>query len=108
MARAGRKTGAKAMVRAAGTSGETSRGRAAGTSSILMNGIAAGRAASRSAPHSFETGDDAAEQIVAVERVDVGRMARCDQLKGGNEVSEAVLLRAAAYFRGFDGDCDEA
>jgi hypothetical protein len=66
-ARAARKTGAKAMARAAGKSGETSRGRAAGRSSIPLKGNVAGGAASGSAPDSFETGDDAADQIVSIE-----------------------------------------
>src|SRR5215469_2590335 len=86
MAQAARKTGAKAMVRAAGTSGETSRGRVAGTSSIPLKGSAAGGAASRTARPSFETGDDAADQIAAVERAKIDpiapghRLKRCDQL----------------------------
>src|SRR6266446_9898040 len=107
MARAARKTGAKAMGRAGGTSGETSRGRAAGTSSILMNGIAAGRAASRSAPRSFETGDDAADQIVAVERPKIDPLALRHRVERRNEFGELALCVPAERFGGFDAHRDK-
>src|SRR5258708_34449985 len=103
MARAGRKTGAKAMVRVAGTSGATNRGRAAGTSSILMNGIVAGRAASRSAPRSFETGDDAADQIVAVERPKIDPLALRHRVERRNQFGELALCVPAERFGGFYG-----
>src|SRR6266404_4478716 len=107
MARTGRKTGAKAMVRAAGTSGETNRGRAAGTSSIRMNGIVAGQAASRSAPRSFETGDDAADQIVAVERPKIDSLALRHRVERRYQFGELALCIPAERFGRFDGHRDK-
>src|SRR5437660_2745699 len=108
MARAGRKTGAKAMVRAAGTSGETNRERAAGTSSILMNGIVAGRAASRSAPRSFETSDDAADQIAAIERAEIDSAALRHHVERGDQFDESALCVPAERFGRLDGDRNKA
>src|SRR5467141_3829981 len=111
MARAARKTGAKAMGRAGGTSGETSsetnRGRAAGTSSIRMNGIVAGQAASRSAPRSFETGDDAADQIVAVERAKIDTLALRHRVERRYQFGKLALCIPAERFGGFDGHRDK-
>src|SRR4029077_1156293 len=97
----------KAMVRAAETSGETNRGRAAGTSSILMNGIVAGRAASRSAPRSFETGDDTADQIVAVKRPKIDPRALRHRVERREQFGELALCIPAERFGGFDGHPDK-
>src|ERR1700730_5454188 len=107
MARAPMKTGAKAMVRAAGKSGETSRGRVAGTSSILLKGSVAGGAASRSGPQSFETGDDAADQIVAIERAKIDPGSIHYGLEPGHQFGEAGLCIPAEPFPRFDPNRDK-
>src|ERR1700732_2476282 len=108
MARAPMKTGAKAMVRAAGKSGETSRGRVAGTSSILLKGSVAGGAASRSGPQSFDTGDNAADQIVSIEgaKIDPGSIRY--GFEPGHQFGEAALCIPAEHFPCFDRNCDKA
>jgi hypothetical protein len=108
MVRAGGKAGAKVMVRAPGKSGETNRGHVAGTSSILLNGNVAGGAASRSAPRSFETGDDAADQVVAIERAKIDPIVLRHRLEGCDQFDEVALCVPAKRFGGLDLDRDEA